>query len=336
MNAYIRHIEYYLPTTKVSNSDLQTQNPEWKMDQVYEKTGVQSRHIAAAGESATDLAAAAIKKLFAQTALGVNDIDALIVCTQSPDYIMPPNSSLLHGALAMPKRVAAFDFNLACSGYVYGLAIAKSLMHTLGYKRVLLVTADTYSKYIHPKDRSTRTVFGDGSSATLLEMGDGPAELIDFALASDGSSHDKFIVKAGGLKLPKSAATAVTKKDVLGNVRSDEHIYMNGKAILEFTQREVPAIIKQILDKNNLTLQDLDLVLLHQASRYALSELNTLLALPPEKTFTNIEAIGNTVSSSLPILLKDAQAAGKIKSGSLVLLVGFGVGLSWGACLLRA
>lgn len=333
---YIRAVEYVLPEQVVTNEHLQALHPLWNMAQISAKTGVKSRHIAKENECASDLAYEAVLRLISTTGIDKDDIDGIFYCTQSPDHIMPPNSTLLHAKLNLPKQVLAFDFTLACSGYVYGLAIAKSMMTTLGLKNVLLVTADTYSKYLHPRDRSAGTLFGDAAAATLLSWSHGgTSKLIDFLLETDGTGGSCFMIKAGGARFPKTEATAAVKRDLTGNEWTDEHIRMDGKAVLEFARREMPGSVDRILARNGLKQDDLKLILFHQASQFALEQLNQHMKIPPEKTFSNIENLGNTVSASLAIVLKDAELQGRIKRGDHVLLVGFGVGFSWGCCLLQ-
>ncbi len=333
---YIRKIEYILPENRVTNADLKKSNPDWNLDLIVPKTGVESRCFVQEGELASDLAFRATLKLLESTETDRDEIGALIFCTQSPDYIMPPNSTLLHARLGLPKKVVAFDFNLACSGFVYGLAIAKSMMESFKFKKVLLITADTYSKYINPKDRSAITLFGDAAAVSLLETSPNEtSKFLDFNFGTDGTGGDKFMIKAGGLRHPKSEKTSALKRDLVGNARSEENILMDGRAVLEFSKRDIPSAVKEILSKNGLNIPDLDLVLFHQASQYALDLLNKTLEIPPEKTFSNIRTIGNTVSASLPILIRDAEDAGRLKRGDQILLVAFGVGFSWGCALIK-
>jgi 3-oxoacyl-[acyl-carrier-protein] synthase-3 len=332
----IRGIRYRLPAHTVTNDDLSEIHPDWNMRLIESKTGVKSRHIASESELASDLAYDAACELFQSGIIAADEVDALLFCTQSPDYVMPPNSALLHRRLRLRKSVAALDFTLACSGFIYGLALAGGLGHMMSYRTILLVTADTYSKYIHPKDRSTTTLFGDGAAATLVGQRRRNEGIIDILLGTDGAGGwDKFIIPAGGLRQPRSAVTAEPHRDVSGNERSDETIFMDGAAILDFAERDVTSAVQEILKRNGLAVTDVDLFLFHQASAYALSRLREALAIPPERSFDNLETVGNTVSASLPILLRDAEVAGKLRPDMLVLIVGFGVGYSWGCCLMR-
>jgi 3-oxoacyl-[acyl-carrier-protein] synthase-3 len=331
----IRHIEYQLPQQAVDNVQLQAEHPEWDMTLVAAKTGVFSRRLAVNGELASDLGYLAACKVLENSGTAPQDIDALLFCTQSPDHIMPPNSTLLHSRLGLPKSVAAFDFTLGCSGFIYGAAIAHSFIEALGYGKVLLITADTYSRYLHPGDRSAITLFGDAGAATLFERATSDSAIVDILLGTDGAGGDKFILRAGGLRLPRSDATSQPKRDITGNVRSDDKIWMDGQAVLSLAKSDIPANVNAILCRNNLTIKDLRLILFHQASRFALEQLSSALQIPKEKTFSNLGNLGNTVSASLPILMKDAENTGLVARGDLVLIVGFGVGFSFGSILIR-
>jgi 3-oxoacyl-[acyl-carrier-protein] synthase III len=340
---YIEAIAKGLPDNVVTNNDLKTKHHAWNMEQIAPKTGELSRHHVGENELASDLGFRAVQSLIQKAGISVSEIGGLIFCTQSPDYIMPPNATILHAKLGLPKSVLAFDFTLACSGYVYGLAMAQGLMVTLGINNIILVTADTYSKYIHSNDRSAGTLFGDGGTATLLKMQlkappsptQAISRLVDFNLETDGHGGSCFMIKAGGLRQPKNSETAKLRRDVTGNEWTDEHIKMDGKAVLDFAKREIPGAVARILEKNQLTMNELDLILFHQASQFALNTLALEMKIPAEKTFSNISTLGNTVSASLPLLLHDAVEQGKAKRRDKILLVGFGVGFSWGCCLLQ-
>ena len=333
MNCKIDHIEYYLPSKVVTNQDLLSENPGWDIQGLLPKTGVEKRHIAADGETALDLAVGACRKLFDQHLVSPKEIDAVIFCTQSPDYIMPGNAFLLHGQLDLPEQAMAFDINLACSGYVYGLAMAKAFFNTYPIRKLLFVTSDTYSKYIHPQDKSVRLLFGDGAAATIMT----PSEsgVIDVRLGSFGKGYEHFMVQAGGCRLPKSSSTSEVIKDKSGNMRTQEHIAMEGFALVSLARGKVLSHVKDILQANRLTARDIDLFIFHQASRLVLDSLAKSLELAPEKVFSNLAYVGNTVSSSLPIALKDAVNQGRVRRGDKIVLCGFGVGFSWGSAIVE-
>lgn len=326
---------YYLPERAVTNQQLQKENPTWDIPLVEESAGVVKRHIAGDDETALDLSFQACKKLFALNQEAQNQIDGIIFCTQSQDYIMPPNSCILHKMLALPERVFAFDFNLACSGYIYGLALAQGLIFSGTAHTILLVNADTYSTYIHTQDRSARVLFGDGAAVSLLTLSDSTQGIIDIQCATSGKGYDKFIIPAGGCRTPKSKDTSVPHKNGSGNVRTLEHIHMDGMGILAFVNSKVPQQIRSILTHNKLTIDHIDLFVFHQASKVVLDSLTRILKIEPEKVFRNLREVGNTVSASIPIALKDALDRGQISRGDKVLASGFGVGLSWGTAIIE-
>lgn len=333
--AKIKQIEYYLPENIVTNEELGMENPSWDMDFVEERVGVRRRHIARSEETALDLAFEACKKIFSKENNDKNKVDGIIFCTQSQDYILPPNACILHKMLDLPENVFAFDFNLACSGYIYGLTLAHGLICSGIAKNILLVNADTYSKYIGRQDRSVRVLFGDGAAVSWVTASDSKTGIMDIQCSTQGKLYDKFIIPAGGARLPKSHATVIPTMDKSGNIRTLENIHMDGMGIFIFINSKVPHQIKQILARNNLTIEDIDLFIFHQASKLALDKLMNLLKIGPEKTYQNICTVGNTVSASIPIALKEAINAGKVLSGDKVLLSGFGVGLSWGTAIIE-
>mgnify|MGYP001189452417 CR=1 FL=1 len=333
MSLIIKSIEYYLPETVVTNDDLQKENPDWNLEKVVEKSGVHQRHIAGKNETAYDLSVKACDKLFQSN--DKNDIDGIIYCTQSPDYIMPSNSFLLHNYLNLKDNVFAFDFNHACTGYIYGLAMAEAFFKSGMAKQILLVTADTYSKYINKKDRSTRVLFGDGAAATIVQESNSRKGIIDIELGSSGSGYDKFWIPAGGSRLPKSSRTSVVIKDDRGNKRTQNDIEMDGLGVWSFINSVVPKQINRLLEKNNIDKTDVNQFIFHQASKMTLDSIMRLMKLNKEQVFINIRNIGNTVSASIPIAIKDAIEQDKIDIDSTVILSGFGVGLSYGVILIE-
>lgn len=333
MNAIIKHIEYYLPEKIVSNNDLRNEFPAWDVDKIQTKSGVASRHIAATDETALDLSIKACEKLF--EVYDKSQIDGIIYCTQSPDYIMPSNSFLLQRHFALSENLFCYDFNHACTGYIYGLMMAHSYIRSGLAKKILLVTADTYSKYINPADRSTRVLFGDAAAATIIEATDTDKGIVDLEVATFGNGYDKFIIPAGGARLPQSPETAVLLTDLLGNVRTKNNIKMDGMAVWSFINSKVPDQIRGLLERNHLTMADINLVVFHQASLMTLDSLIKILNLEMDKVFINIRELGNTVSASIPIALKDAMDAGRIKNNERLMLSGFGVGLAYGTIIIN-
>jgi 3-oxoacyl-[acyl-carrier-protein] synthase-3 len=336
MHAQLTAIEYYLPENVLTTADLSAEFPEWSVEKIDSKTGIQERHIAAADECASDLAVKAAQKLFESGACAPADIDYLLLCTQSPDYFLPTTACLLQDRLGLPTTAGAIDFNLGCSGFVYGLGLAQGLIASSQAARVLLITAETYSKFIHPKDKSVRTIFGDAAAAVLLSAVNAETPLIGpFVYGTDGRGGENLMVKTGAARAARTPDSAVTVEDVSGNLRSADTLFMDGAEIFTFTLSAVPASVDALLKKSNHVLEEIDLFVFHQANKYMLDHLRKKLKVPPEKFCIAMAHCGNTVSSTIPIALKDAAEQGRLKPGSLVMLVGFGVGYSWGATLLR-
>jgi 3-oxoacyl-[acyl-carrier-protein] synthase-3 len=337
MRAQIAAIEYYLPEAVLTNDDLAQLYPTWPAKLVEEKTGICARHIAAENETATDMAVTAAQKLFDRNICGPDDIDFVMLCTQSPDYFLPTSACLIQNRLRIPKTCGAFDFNLGCSGFVYGLAVSRALIENGLAANVLLLTADTYSKFIHRMDRSVRTLFGDAATATLIRRvepdGFGGPLIGPFVFGTDGSGSDLLIVPAGGLRLPRSDRTAVEQTDEKGNIRSADNLYMNGPAILTFSMSAVPALVERLLSKSGTDRDSVDAFVFHQANKLMLDVLRKQCKIPPERFVVDLEDKGNTVGSTIPIALADAHRAGTIKPKARVMLVGFGVGLSWAGAL---
>jgi 3-oxoacyl-[acyl-carrier-protein] synthase-3 len=334
MGVIIKHIQFFLPQCQISNTELSKRNPDWDIDKIEKKSGVKMRHIADAGQTALDLAVGAVQRLLDTENDVFESIDAIIFCTQSPDLIMPSNSFLLHKHFGFSQRVWTFDYNLACSGYIYGLGIVRGIIETGLAKNVLLINADTYSKLINPRDRSTSVLFGDGAAASLISKSQEEG-ILDVILSANGEKFDSFYVPAGGMKMPKSELTKEEAIDHSGNFRSLEDIHMNGFAVWQFIAENVPKQINTLLEKNDLRIDDIDMFIFHQASKLTIDSLIKVLKLNPDKVIINLGEIGNTVSASIPIAIKEADLNAKIKRGDLLLLSGFGVGLSWGSLLIR-
>lgn len=333
--AAISAIEYYLPERVLSTADLAAEFPEWSVEKIDAKTGIQNRHIAAPDECASDMAVKAARKLFDSSAHQPGDIDYLLLCTQSPDYFLPTTACLIQDRLGIPTSCGALDFNLGCSGYIYGLGLAQALISSGQASHVLLLTAETYSKFLNPRDRSVRTIFGDGASATLLTCVDAPAPRVGpFVYGTDGSGARNLIVPAGGMRERRTAESAIAVEDDSGNVRSRNDLFMNGAEIFSFTMAVVPQAIDAVLKKARVQPADVDLFIFHQANKYMLEHLRTRLKIPAEKFQVTLGHCGNTVSSTIPIALKHAALEARLRDGALVMVVGFGVGYSWGAALI--
>ena len=329
----IEQIACAFPSRCLSNEELKAAYPDWDFDRLERRTGVLSRYVAADGETALDFANRACETLIAEGTLRVDEVDAVIFCTQSPDYVMPPNSCLLHGKLGLKSAALAFDITLACSGYIYGLQLGASLIDSGAATRVLLATADTYTRYIHPGDRATRCLFGDGGAVSILAKSRNGRGIRDIRCGTAGTHYEKFIIRAGGMRVPRSPATACESTDQSGNVRTAEHIHMEGLGVLSFFNATVPGAVRDTLGRNGLSIADIDLFVFHQASQIALDSLANALRIPREKMVYDLAETGNLVSASIPAALNRALQSGRARPGQLALLCGFGVGLSWGTAL---
>lgn len=329
MKAYIQDIAYYLPTTVLTNEQIAERFPEWSAEKVAGKVGITERHIAADNETATDMAQKAAEQLFAQ-GVDKSQIDFVLLCTQSPDYFLPSSACILQDKLGLSKDCGAFDFNLGCSGYEYGLAVAKGLVVAGIAKNILLLTAETYTKYIHPQDKGNMTIFGDGASATLVST-EGFAEIGEVVVGTDGSGAENLIVRTSAARHKAPANNAAQDED--GNIVSDDHLYMHGGNVFNFTADVVPDMVEKLLSKSGLQQDDVDLWVFHQANKYMINYLRKLLEIDKEKFYIFMEKVGNTVSSTIPIALCEARKEDKLHGH--VLLAGFGVGLSWGGVMLK-
>jgi 3-oxoacyl-[acyl-carrier-protein] synthase-3 len=261
-----------------------------------------------------------------------SNFDFILLCTQSPDYPLPTTACLLQAQLGIPSTAGALDFNLGCSGYVYGLALAKGLIISGIAKNILLITSETYSKYIDDADKSNRTIFGDGASASLISS-NGFAEIGDFVLGTDGTGANNLMVKEGGSRIPRLSNKIM--EDVSGNLHNSSCLFMNGPEIFTFTAQSVPKLIRDTISKNNLSFDDIDGYIFHQANLYMLNFLKKMIKIPDEKFFIFIKDCGNTVSSTIPIALKEARRSGFLENKLKIILAGFGVGYSWGGVLLK-
>ncbi len=326
-------ISFYLPATVLTNTELAKLYPGWTAEKILDKTGIRERHVSAANETAGDLGEQAARKLFAEHLIDPACIDFMLLATQSPDYLLPTTACVLQDRLGIPNTAGALDFNLGCSAFIYGLTLAKGLVATGTATHVLLITTETYTKHIHPMDKSVRTIFGDGAAATLISLSD-TERIGRFVLGTDGKGYDKLIIPAGGSRLSSSSETAVECTDESGNTRSPNHLFMDGTEIFNFTISTVPRLVIETLDRNGLSLDDVDLFVFHQANKYMLDFLRKKCKLPVSKFYMNFEDCGNTVSASIPIALARAVQDGSLKQGMKVMLVGFGVGLSWGATVI--
>ena len=331
MKAYIKAIATYLPKKILTNEELVKDFPEWSVEKVASKIGILQRHIADSNETASDMAVQAALNLFKENPeVKKEEIDYVLFCTQSPDYHLPTSACLIQQRLSLSKTIGALDFNLGCSGYVYGLSLAKGLLCGGIAKNVLLLTAETYSKYLHPKDKGNRTIFGDGASATLIST-TGIAEIGNFSLGTDGSGAENLMVRTGCSRHKELASDL--RFDEGNNPISSDFLYMNGSEIFNFTLAEVPILVRDTISRNDLEFSDIDLFVFHQANKYIMNFMRKKIKIVESKFYYCLENVGNTVSSTIPIALSQAQKDNRLHGN--ILLAGFGVGYSWGGVILK-
>lgn len=332
MKAYIKGISYYLPEKVLTNEEIVKQFPEWSVEKIISKIGVAQRHIAAEDETASDMAVKAAEKLISDYSIDRNIIDYIIFVTQSPDYVLPTTACIIQDRLKLPTNIGAIDVNQGCSGFIVGLSLAKGLIFGEMAKNILLLTSETYSKHIHPKDKGNRTIFGDAAAATLIST-EGKAEILKFSLGTDGKGAENLIVKTGGHRHRKPMNDLTF--DESGNPKSSDYLFMDGAAIVNYTLDYFPLSVYDALQKNNLELKDIDLFVFHQANKFIMELLRKKMRIDDNKFYRYYENVGNTVSSTIPIALSEAIKDGTLKENMNVLLAAPGLGYSWGGCILK-
>jgi 3-oxoacyl-[acyl-carrier-protein] synthase-3 len=306
----------------LNNTKLAAKLDDWTAEKIRDKTGIAKRHIASKNETALDLAENAANKLFACGVCSPDKVEYILFCTQSPDYFLPTTACLLQERLGVSTAAGAADYNLGCSGFVYGLSLAKGLIETGQVKNVLLITSETYSKYIKDDNINVRTIFGDAAAATFIEGKESEYDLIGpFVFGTDGSGKDNLIVKNRGHRNPELSSSA--------------ELYMNGPDIFLFTIKTVPKAVKDLLGKCGDAINDINYFVFHQANQYMLEHLRNKIGISKSKFCIDMKDYGNTVSSSIPIALSNLMKKNVLHDDAKIMLVGFGVGYSWGATICR-
>lgn len=318
-NYRIEAIEYYLPERTITN-DFLSRECGIDSDFLENKIGISTRHIAHPAETPSDMAVAAAEKLISHHKIDRDDIGLLMICTQNPDYRLPTTACIVQHRLRLNTGCIAFDINLGCSGFTYGLCIAGNFIKTGTVEKALIVMVDQYSKTIDYSDKNTAALFGDASSAILLSQAEHGYGVIDQVLGTDGSGAENLILRN---------SAAVRDPDKGG------YLYMNGRKILEFSMSAVPDCVKRLLKKNKLGVKDVKHFIFHQANEYMLRKIQKSLGIPDEKMIIDVKDYGNTVSSTIPIALKNLQKRRPLQKGDLLVFVGFGVGYSWGSVLYK-
>ncbi len=329
-NSKIKLIETYFPNNVLTNQMISEEFPNWNSEKITNKIGIQQRHIVSKNETSLDMAFHVANKAFDK--YDKNKIDFIILCTQSPEYILPTTACILQSKLGLGKNVGAFDYNLGCSGYIYGLGIAKSLIMSNIAKSILLIMSETYTKHINKLDFANRSIFGDASTATIIERDD-EAHIHEFVVGTDGNGATNLIIPNGGARNSYDINAPLVDASN-GNKRTDNDLFMNGPEIFNFTISVIPKLVEDVLEKNSTNLNNIDYFIFHQANKFMLDYLRKKLDIPVEKFYNKIDNIGNTVSSTIPIALNDCILNGVFKKGDKVLLCGFGVGYSWGATII--
>lgn len=321
LKARIGDIAYYLPPTVETNEFLvDNMGLDWTAEGIYKKTGIKQRHVSV-DKCASDLGYEAAVKLFEKNKGLKEQIDYVLFVSQSPDYVLPSTACLLQERLELPEDCGAVDINQGCSGFIYGLSIAKGLIESGVAANILLITAETYTKYIDHMDKSTRTIFGDGAAATWIRACDCKYDIISgFVLGTNGKGKENLIVHNSGAREEEA---------------TDNNLFMDGPEIFQFTLMAVPKMVKDILRKENIELDDVDYFVFHQANAFILNHLRNKLKITTERFCIDMEDMGNTVSPSIPIALCRAMERGDIRKGMKALLAGFGVGYSWGGCVIE-
>jgi len=320
----------YLPEQILDNIELSELFPEWTPKKIEKKLGVITRHLSAEGETALDMAEKACEKLFEKVDRKI--IDYVLLCTQSPDYLLPTSACILQDRLRLRTEIGALDFNLGCSGFVYGLSLAKGLLAAGIAENILLVVSETYSKHLHPLDKGNRSIFGDAASAVLIDKGM-LHNIHEFALGTDGKGWNNLVIHNSAMR-NRQHNPAIDWTDENGALRNDDNLYMNGPEIFNFTIEAVPKLINQVLHKNQMSLDDIDYVIFHQANQYMLQYLRDIVGIAEDKFYIGMSETGNTVSATIPLALEKCIQDRTVKQGDKVLIAGFGVGYSYGATII--
>ncbi len=326
---------YHVPAMRLTHDELVARFGVEKMTAIAESSGIWERRIAPAGVTGADLAFTAADEMLTHHQIDRSSIDYLIYCTQTPDYLIPTTACILQDRLGLRKSIGAVDLNQGCSQYVYGLQLAHALVSSGHARRILVMTGDADTKIIHPLDRANVPLFGDAGTASIVGPVEAGAGILSFEVGTDGASHGLLIQPSSGARVPRSADTSVEQVDKDGNVRTAEHLHMDGRSIFIFGLSVVPKLIDQLLARTGHQKDDVDVFILHQANKFMIDSILKRAGIPLTKTHYCLRHTGNSGGSTVPIAMSEAWSAGRLRPGSLVALVAFGVGLSWAATLMR-
>lgn len=318
--SYIKSICYYLPEDVITNEQLCQELNDPQIEVLAKQAGVSRRHVAKPDETASDMAVSAARNLFRKYGIAPSQIDFVIFCSQCSDYQIPSSSCIIQDKLGIPTGTGAVTIDSGCSGFVYGLALAGSLVDSGTAGNVLLLTADTTSKFLPPQDKN-RMLFGDAASAVLVAK-DGFARIGKFVFGTDGSGYDKLIIRNGGSRHLDKDGT------------DGDYVYMDGEAIFSFTMDCVPPMIDAVCASNDIAKESVDYYVFHQPNKFMLNLLRQVCGISRERFYNDLKETGNTTSSSVPIGLANSIEGGVIHGGMSVMISGFGVGLSWAGTVL--
>lgn len=322
MGVSITSLAYVLPGQKNTNAELAARFGSETVAKIESISGILERRTAIGDTCASDLAVRAAQLIFENRKISPKDIDLLIFATQTPDYLIPTTACIIQQRLGIDNSCAAFDINLGCSQFVYALATARAWICGGLAKNALVLCADTPTKIIDPLDRSTACIFGDGGAACMVSESkiDG---ILGFSFGTDGKGFDSIIWPNSGLR------------GYGGETMRADKMAMDGFKIFTFAYKRVAESVAEVLEKNGMSVRDIDLFVFHQAGEMIVKSCAQRLCIPPEKVYYKIHDIGNCGGASIPIALADAAITGRLKSGMKVLICAFGVGLSWGSAILE-
>jgi len=314
----------YLPRRVVTNDEL-AQQVETTNEWILERTGIRERRVAAPNETTATMAIRAAEQALRVANADPLDIDLIIVATATPDYLFPATACLVQRGIGA-THAGAFDLEAGCTGFIYALAMGAQAIESGSCAQVLVIGAETLSRITNWTDRDTCVLFGDGAGAVLLHKGNGPGGILATALGADGTGADWLMLPAGGSRQPASSETVAAGLHT---------IHMDGRQVFRFATRIIPAAAREVVQRAGMALNEVDLVIAHQANLRILQGASERLGMPTEKMFSNIDHYGNTSAASIPIALCEAVEEGRVLPGQRIVLVGFGAGLTWGAVLLE-
>jgi 3-oxoacyl-[acyl-carrier-protein] synthase-3 len=330
----IAAIAHYLPSGMLTGEAIGAGQPGWDMEKLNRIVGIRSMPVSGEGEFSSHMAVSAARRLLDDPKVDTDGIDYLILVTQSPDFPLPTTACLVQDALGLPQNIGAVDVRLGCSGYLYGLGLAKGLVASGQAKKLLLLTSDVLTKLVNSNDKVTRPSFGDAATATLVVASEGASsEIGSFVYGTDGTGAGALVVPNGSLgdgrDLNEKSGVEQRSLDSQGY-----DVFMDGATVFNFTSAVVPALVDDTLAKAGWAREDVDLFVFHQTNQFLINHLRKKLGIDPIRFWMDMEEVGNTGPSTIPLALSLSAERGVLRPGMKVLLAGFGIGLSWAGCAL--